>query len=401
MSKNFNFLLFGRFPTERAYGVHIIANARSFARYGSVNIYYPSTSNSKTIQKHPKEYFSNTEDINFIKIDIFDITANKFYELSPKILKQFLWLLFTYLWGKKVSRLIPNTNNEVNWSTSSVLLYASSKIQNQVIYEMHGRARKIQALFLKLIDRKSFFNTLIISTSKHGKKDIEIRNLNNKVYFLPNGVDINLFSQKINHSLDSNILNIGYVGQLNTYGVEKGVSFSIRALDFAIKEWSKRNPMDIYENVHFTVVGGSKNEHSELLNRHKDLDLKLNLIENTNQENVSKYMKEFDIGIVPYPKDEHISLYASPLKLFEYISTGIMIIASDVKSNRLFEDEIGIEFYKAENFDSLVEIFKDCLLKSNRRKIIQYSKQNLSFRENLSWQERTNKIYSILEEKRL
>ena len=55
--------------------------------------------------------------------------------------------------------------------------------------------------------------------------------------------------------------------------------------------------MDIYENVHFTVVGGTKNEHSELLNRHKDLDLKLNLIENTNQENVSKYMKEFDIGM--------------------------------------------------------------------------------------------------------
>ena len=27
-----------------------------------------------------------------------------------------------------------------------------------------------------------------------------------------------------------------------------------------------------------------------------------------------------------------------------------MIIASDVKSNRLFEDEIGIEFYKAENY---------------------------------------------------
>ena len=94
MSKNFNFLLFGRFPTERAYGVHIIANARSFARYGSVNIYYPSTSNSKTIKQHPKEYFSNTEDINFIKVDIFDITGNRFYKSSPKILKQFLWLFF-------------------------------------------------------------------------------------------------------------------------------------------------------------------------------------------------------------------------------------------------------------------------------------------------------------------
>ena len=37
-----------------------------------------------------------------------------------------------------------------------------------------------------------------------------------------------------------------------------------------------------------------------------------------------------------------------------------MIIASDVKSNRLFEDEISMSSTN-ENFDSLVEIFRDCL----------------------------------------
>ena len=51
MNNNINFLVFGRFPTERAYGVHVIANANSFRKYGNINIFYPKTTNSKTINK--------------------------------------------------------------------------------------------------------------------------------------------------------------------------------------------------------------------------------------------------------------------------------------------------------------------------------------------------------------
>ena len=38
MDKNINFLVFGRFPTERAYGVHVVSNAKSYQNFGKVKI---------------------------------------------------------------------------------------------------------------------------------------------------------------------------------------------------------------------------------------------------------------------------------------------------------------------------------------------------------------------------
>ena len=55
-SKSINLILFGRFPTERAYGVHAIAIADGYSRLGyKATIFYPSTDNKKTIYENPKE----------------------------------------------------------------------------------------------------------------------------------------------------------------------------------------------------------------------------------------------------------------------------------------------------------------------------------------------------------
>ena len=227
MNKNINFLVFGRFPTERAYGVHVVSNAKSFQKYGNVKIVYPSTNNSKTINTDPKEYFSKSEGIIFEQVDFYDITKNILFKISPNFLKQFLWLLFTYLFGKKVSRIIPNKNSEIVWSTSSVLLYSASKKNHQLIFELHGRARKIQSYFLKKLYKKNYFRKIFISTSEFGTNDLYNRGIKNNLFFMPNGVDTDLFRPKHPHDSNEDKLNIGYVGQLHTYGIEKGITFKV------------------------------------------------------------------------------------------------------------------------------------------------------------------------------
>ena len=63
-------ITFARFPSEMAYGVHLIQIANSFHEnnYG-VNIYYPRTYNSKTIYTNPKDYYGVTNDIKFIEVN--------------------------------------------------------------------------------------------------------------------------------------------------------------------------------------------------------------------------------------------------------------------------------------------------------------------------------------------
>jgi len=395
MNKNINFLVFGRFPTERAYGVHVVSNAKSYQNFGKVKIIYPSTTNSKTIDSNPEEYFSRSDGIVFEKIDFYDITDNLLFKLSPSFLKQFLWLLFTYIFGKKVSKNIPNNNNEILWSTSSVLLYSASKKNHQLIFELHGRARKIQSYFLKKLYKKNYFRKIFISTSKFGTDDLHNRGIKNNLLFMPNGVDTDLFRPKNPNDSYKDKLNIGYVGQLHTYGIEKGITFSLSALDAAINEL-KNSPQseNMYKNIIFTVVGGTDEEH-KLIDDFKNFDTVF--FKNTNQENVAKILQSIDIGIVPYPKEEHIAKYSSSLKLFEYISSGVAVIASDVKANQVFDKDIGIEFFEAENFESLKRKFKYFLNKKNSHHLADLAKLNEAYRDKLSWGLRTKEILKNLE----
>ena len=79
-------ITFARFPSEMAYGVHLVQIANSFREnnYG-VNIYYPRTYNSKTIYTNPKDYYRVTNDIEFIEVNNIDITSFRIYDLMPNL----------------------------------------------------------------------------------------------------------------------------------------------------------------------------------------------------------------------------------------------------------------------------------------------------------------------------
>jgi len=50
--------LYARFPSEMAYGNHLIQVAKGFAKNNcEVNIYYPRTYNKKSIDASPEEYY--------------------------------------------------------------------------------------------------------------------------------------------------------------------------------------------------------------------------------------------------------------------------------------------------------------------------------------------------------
>ena len=389
MNKNFNFLVFGRFPTERAYGVHLISNAKSFQKYGNVNIFYPTTTNSKTIKKKPEKYYSDPDNINFNEVEFYDITDTFIYNYLPSILQQFLWLLFTYFFGRKVSKLIPNSENETNWSTSSVLLFSASCNKQNLIFEMHGRARKVQLLFLKKIYKNKFRKKLFISTSRNGFQNLKSKGITENLYFLPNGVDINLFKPDGSKEINTHELNIGYVGQLHTYGVEKGIGLSLMALNQAIKETDNL----AYEKIFFSIIGGTKEEHKIIKEKFDIKNFSIKFTENTTQRSVAELIKKLDIGMVPYPNDEHIAKFSSSLKLLEYISSGISVIASDVEANKIFEkDKVGVEYYKVDDLEDLKEKFKFYINKNNYKHLKNQASLNINYRNNLSWTLRTKEI---------
>ena len=175
---------------------------------------------------------------------------------------------------------------------------------------------------------------------------------------------------------------------------------TIDALQRALNE----NPHQDCGPIKLTIIGGPK-ESVEKLNRHLEEknyqgSILLDYLGQKKQSELASLISGFDVGIVPYPKDEHISLYSSPMKIFEYAACGIPIIASDIKVHKSLEYlNLGIRFYEAENIESLASLLSNFLHQQNRdgeEGLRSLSEMNISVRNGLSWEVRSKKTLDNL-----
>ena len=176
-----------------AYGNHVIQIANSYIDNGfEVNIYYPETYNDKSIYQDPEQYYKSRDDIEFKKINNFDITSFTLYEILPNLFKKILYTAMTVVWCLKLSKCFEN--EEYVWSTNPNILLIVKKYFKFIIYEKHGAARFIQKFSISRLkkDKKSF----LIGVTKKSVQEL-YGSINNPLY-LPNGVDENLFFTLLN-----------------------------------------------------------------------------------------------------------------------------------------------------------------------------------------------------------
>ena len=367
-------VLYARFPSEMAYSHHIIQVAKGFVENNcNVNIYYPKTYNKKTLKETPEEYYGKLTNVRFIQINNVDITSFKIYEISPNLIKKLLYSLNTIIWSRKLKK---NSNENFIWSTNPNILLVARKYFKHVIYEKHGQAKYFQKLSISILKKSK--NTLMIGVTEFAYNELS-KNFNNALY-LTNGVDKNFISQKEKPS-SSNHITIGYIGMLETYGVDKGVLNSIKEIDKLSTE----------TKLNIKVVGGPEHKLNEIRDFIKaGSEGKNYLIKPSIPHNeVLEVLRNFDIGIVPYPSDTHMNKYASPMKIFELAACGVPILASDIKSHKELEKfNLGIIYFKNGNFSDFSLKLQELISNADlRKKLTQLSLKNIG---NLSWDNRMN-----------
>ena len=108
---------------------------------------------------------------------------------------------------------------------------------------------------------------------------------------------------------------------------------------------------------------------------------------------VSEALRNFDIGIVPYPSS-HMNKYASPMKIFEMAACGVPILASDIKSHKELEKfNLGIIYFKNGNFSDFSLRLQELIMMQIWKKLTQLSLKNIG---NLSWDNRMNTVLTTL-----
>ncbi len=375
MNKKIAIITYARFPSEMAYGNHLIQIANSFVENGfNVSIYYPKTYNTKTIYERPEKYYEVKKEIEFKEINNFDITSYSIYNFLPSILRKIIYSLNTFIWSIKLKKYF-NGESYV-WSTNPNILLTVKKFFDITIYEKHGVARFIQKFSISRLKKDE--NVYLIAVTKQSLNDLS-RAINEPLY-LPNGVDRELFKPGV---LKNEMIKIGYIGFLETYGIDKGVLSSV-------KEIAEINNKLTTNTL---IVGGPQKKLDEITDYIEKINQKENFTikDFVPHTKVPKLISNLNIGIVPYPNEEHMSLYASPLKIFEFASCGVPVLLSNIKSHlELVEFDLGLEFFQHDDFDDFRNKLESLILDHGLR--TELSKKSLDNIDKLSWSSRTKEI---------
>ena len=147
-----------------------------------------------------------------------------------------------------------------------------------------------------------------------------------------------------------------------------------RGLELLNKEAQKLKDLGVE-----IVIASSDSQVNRLKQDFIDIeDLNIEYYENLSRKEISKLYSSCEIGLLINNDSEHANKFTSPLKYFEYIASGLKVVAIDNPSHRNLPYQDKIEFFSSANSISFVESIKQSLQaeEPNYENIDQYNMTN-------------------------
>jgi len=201
----------------------------------------------------------------------------------------------------------------------------------------------------------------------------------NRILIAPDGVDFDRFRNYESRIKKSDKKIVMYVGSLQRW---KGVD----VLTETAKKFS--------DDTLFVFVGGDKKDvtrYSLLVAGYSNV----RFVEFQPHKEIPGWLKSADVLVLPNSAKEKISkFYTSPMKLFEYMASGVPIVASNLPSIREILNEENSVLVEPDNPDALTEGIKKVL--QNSELAVKISRQAYQDVQNHTWKKRAQKILNFI-----
>ncbi|WP_224448739.1 glycosyltransferase [Haloprofundus salilacus] len=221
-----------------------------------------------------------------------------------------LFLLFT-IWLRSDEPVVVYTRDSPYLSKLivSVLPQVNTIIEVNGLPQTEADQNLVRRLYAAIRTHSRARAELLIAVSDSIKKTLDIERLNTPIHVVENGVDTNLFEPTGSEQTEDNTLRICYVGGLQEWqGIERMIDVVNR----------------INADVKFTLVGGSTDRQQEVLTllRQRGMDDEVSVVGRVDHATVPEYINDADVCFGPFCS----SRYASPIKVYEYLSCGKPVI---------------------------------------------------------------------------
>lgn len=365
-----------RMPTEKAHGLQIAKMCEAFAEGGvELTLYYPSRQNH--ISQSIFEYYGiSQEAFRVTEWRLPDvIQLSKYIASLGYVLQSFLFLIRCFFFTPEKGMLIYTRSAEIAW-VFSLRGY-------RVIYEAHRWPNSKERLYewlLKEVD-------LIVCNSK-GTAQAH-KKVGSRVLVAPNGVDLKAFDvemtkkearEKVGLPQDKQILL--YVGNLYEW---KGV-------DTVVDAWSSQLAQN--KNLYLVFVGGHDKDRKRLEEKLEKGERRVEFIPPVPHKEVPLYLKSANILLLPNaPTTKESREYTSPIKMFEYMASKRLIVASHLPSITEVLSEKEAFFFSAGNPDDLANTIESAVQRGGTEKMERVYEKVWQY----TWRKRAEKIISALE----
>ena len=279
----------------------------------------------------------------------------KFFNTFPQGLNYYLFSFFSVLKSLSFKPDIYITRNPFTLLILNIL-------KKKVIIEFHhdlsneGRIINLLFKFYKILNSKYIIKIIAITkpVKKYLINDLGVKK--NKIQIIPSASALNV---KYSNLKNKKKYKIGYFGSL-----EKGKGSKL------IIELSK---IDLNNNYY--LYGGEKKKIEQIKKENNYTNLYLN--EHISYKTLKKVIGKMDILLMPSSKKilrsaggvGNIAKYTSPLKLFDYMASGKLIIASNLnvfkeilKKNK---NCLIVETYNPKNWHNVIKSINNNLRKIN------------------------------------
>ncbi|MFZ4404989.1 MAG: glycosyltransferase [Pseudobdellovibrionaceae bacterium] len=405
-----------RLPTEKANGYQVCQMAQAFSENGSpVTLLKPK----RAISKNHLVYKNNLKEFYNLRIEpnVLEIWSIDFLYWLQKIHfkipgGQFfanLFHSFTFVLGliwffqkenykqkktKSSNLLYIRDVNILSW----LYLFLPSHYKNNIVVELHYLPETKNKIF-RYIRILSKAKAVVCITHRMKEDLIQYGYATEKIIVEHDGVDLSSFQiskttqecrELFNYPL--NELIVGYVGNFHTNGQEKGVDDLIKSAALVL---------DKHPNTLFYFVGGPMDRVPKYESILSELSLpkeNFKFFDRRPLNLVPHSMLACDILAIPLPWNSHFAYYMSPMKLFEYMSVGRCIVATDVDSLKeiLVDGENSI-LAKHSNLDSLSQAINFAIENPKlRTQLSENAKKQVQF---YTWEKRAFRILNFLKDR--
>jgi glycosyltransferase involved in cell wall biosynthesis len=324
-----------RLPTRAAHGLQIMQNCEAFAAAGAaVTLWVPRRAAGRDGDHgDPFTYYGIEHTFALVRLPCLDLTPWFRPDSLPwKI--AFYVEVFSFALAALIALLFSRADRVYSRDPQVLLLLTLIRRRAQVVYEAHNINQTRAGLWLqRRVLRRSGYTVAITPPLADALDAMQQASPTRSALLVAHdGIRAARFASLPERDAARDSLGwprdafiVGYLGRLQTYGMEKGVG--------ALVDAGARLTGEAL--VTLALVGGPDDIAAGYRDRWRALglpDARLLLQGHVNAADVPRYLAACDVCAMPFPFRPHFAYFTSPMKLFEYMASGRAIIASDLPS---------------------------------------------------------------------